>query len=391
MNAVASALRAGQAYCYTNTDHEEMEIIFVPAYGDNVAASTNSEEKETCCSHYEQYVKSKDTTAYCDYLDQLAQDLCADIASALHAIEQLSLDTGANSTVVAPTTISEYHNAAIEPTSASIKTTSALNCSPTSLIRQPAYHNHCPCNRLRQKPPRPPKINTIRQKTHYILFVTILICVFQNLLYMPRKRTSSNMSTTSTNPSETSIRTRRSEDLTGTTLDQLGLNAVRPRRSRMQPEVTTVMETESDDEIEIVQVIPPPSRSATSNQGLGAIGNMVERDRASNPVYSSSSTVPSNITVMANVNDSTVGTPSTGGVLSTGGVASIEQATVTGGVSTKTSTALTSNTPPKISTTYVHNPYDNNAPMLRSTQKTPNRSNVTTRSEPRDQSTGTKL
>jgi hypothetical protein len=222
MDTITFALQAGQAYCYTSNEPEEMEFIFFSAYSNNVAESTNSEEEESCCSHYEQHTVSNDTTAYCDYLDQLAQDLCDDIASIRDAIEQLCLDTETNpelvpvkrlhhNTVAALTTISENSNAAIEITSAS--TINRSPASTTSLIKQPDYHyrtidNHCPRNRLHQKPPRLPKINTTRQKSYYILFATILICILQHLLYMPRKKTSTNMSTTSTNPSESSIRTR---------------------------------------------------------------------------------------------------------------------------------------------------------------------------------------
>jgi hypothetical protein len=206
---------------------------------------------------------------------------------------------------------------------------------------------------------------------------------------MPQTQKSSNMSTALTNPSETSVCTRQNEDLTRAMIDQLALNAVRTRR----PQVTTVLENESDDEIEIIQVILPLPLS-NSNQGLGAIGNMVERDHTSNPVYDPPSTVPLNITVMANtVHDSMIGTPSTGGVPLTGGDPSIEAATIEGGILSKTSAA---HTPPKVTAaSYTCNPYENTAPLLRSTQKTPNQSNLTARLEPAKttamQGTGAKL
>jgi hypothetical protein len=206
-------LRAGQAYHYTNNDPEEMEIIFFSAYSDNMAESTNSdEEEEPCCSHYGEHIISNDTMTYCDYLDQLAQDLHDDIALTLDAIEQLRLDTKTSPQLVPAEQLHQNPVVVVTKTIPEDPITAIVNT--TLLVKQSNYYyktinNHWPNNRQYQKTPRPPKeINTKQQKSYYILFATILICVLQQPIYMPRKKTSSNMSTTSTNLSESSIRTR---------------------------------------------------------------------------------------------------------------------------------------------------------------------------------------
>jgi hypothetical protein len=91
LGLLSLAQQAGQAYCYTSNDHEEIEIIFFPDCSDDMDESTISDEAPGTdhSSHYEQ-TGTNDTILSCEYLDQLALDLCNDITITLNLIEQLN-------------------------------------------------------------------------------------------------------------------------------------------------------------------------------------------------------------------------------------------------------------------------------------------------------------